>query len=106
VERQTEAEAAVWAEVWRIPVAVEWEKLAWLHPVARYVRILVASEEPGAKAALLAEVRQAEQQLGLTPMAMLRLRFEIELIEPATVTAIAEARPKRRLIVEDGDGDG
>ena len=65
---------------------------------------MVASEELGAKAALLAEVRNLEQQLGLTPMALLRLRWEIEPSEPATVTPIAEA-PKRRLIMNDADSD-
>jgi hypothetical protein len=102
---QSEAERAAWAEVWSTPQAIEWERMTWLHPIARYLRILIASEERGAKAALLAEVRNLEQQLGLTPMALLRLRWEIEPGEPATVTPIAEA-PKRRLIVDGDNGDG
>jgi hypothetical protein len=98
-------ELAVWADLWKTPHSVEWEKLSWTHPTARYVRCLVASEEPGAKAALLAEVRLLEQTLGLTPMTLLRLRWEIEPTEPAAVAPISE-RPRRRLnVAEDGDED-
>jgi hypothetical protein len=82
------------------PKATEWDHLGWTHPIARYVRCLVVAEEPGARAALLAEVRLLEHTVGLTPIAMLRLRWEIEPSEPATVTQIAEA-PRRRLILPE-----
>jgi hypothetical protein len=107
LETLSEAESAVWAEIWSTPQATEWERLAWPHPVARYVRCLVASEQYGAKAALLAEVRLLEQQLGLTPMAMLRLRWEVVDDLPAGPLAGVAAKPRRRLlIVDDPDGDG
>jgi hypothetical protein len=41
-----------------------------------------------------------ETTLGLTPMSMLRLRWEVEPTEDATVTPLAEA-PRRRLIVTE-----
>jgi hypothetical protein len=54
---------------------------------------------------LLSETRQLEAALGLSPVSMARLHWEIEATEPATVTPIVE-RPRRRLIVaEDGDED-
>lgn len=97
----TEAEEAAWAEVWALPVAVAWETL-WTRTIARYVRCEVASEELRS-AALLAEVRLLEHALGLSPMSQLRLRWEIEPGEAATVSPIAKA-PRRRLnLAEDKD---
>jgi len=67
--------------------------------------MLAEAERPGARASLLSETRQLEAALGLSPVSMARLHWQIEATEPATVTPIAE-RPRRRLIVaEDGDED-
>lgn len=86
----------MWADVWATPQAVAWERLGWVRPVARYVRCLVASEKSGAASSLLAEVRQLEDRLGLSPISMLRLRWEIAPDE------VAEARedktPRIRLV--------
>ncbi|MBA3654252.1 MAG: hypothetical protein H0W70_08665 [Actinobacteria bacterium] len=51
--------------------------------MARYVRLLVKAEKPNAPAAICGEVRQMEDRLGLTPMAMLRLRWTVESAEDA-----------------------
>jgi hypothetical protein len=51
--------------------------------VARYVRVVVAAEDE-LDAKLLAEARQLEDRLGLTPLAMLRLSWSIE---PGSVPA-------------------
>lgn len=67
----------VWADLWTSPQAVAWEALGWTRVVARYADNLVASERPGSSVALLAEVRQMEDRLGLTPMAMKRLQWNI-----------------------------
>ena len=99
----TEAEEHAWREVWALPQAVAWEHLLWPRTIARYVRCAVAAEELSS-AALLAEVRLLEHALGLSPMSLLRLRWEMEA-EPATVTPIAEA-PRRRLnLAEDEEGE-
>lgn len=79
--RPRKAELAVWAQLWATPQAVAWEELAWTRAVARYCRLLVAAEKPDASAATCGEVRQMEDRLGLTPMAMLRLRWGIEAPE-------------------------
>lgn len=68
----------VWDGLWSSPQAVAWEELGWTRVVARYARLLVAAEKANATAALLAEVRQLEDRLGLTPMAMRRLQWEID----------------------------
>ncbi|SRR6266498_1561915 len=76
--RVAKAQAAVWASLWATPQAVEWERLGWTRVVARYARLLLQAERPSATAALLAEVRQLEDRLGLSPMAMLRLRWTVD----------------------------
>lgn len=98
---QSEMEAAVWAELWSTPMAVAWEADHCTRVVARYCRRLIAVEGIAAHASHLAEVRQLEDRLGLTPMALLRLRWAIDDPEPATVTPIArmlsERDPRRRV---------
>lgn len=68
----------LWASLWSSPQAVAWEQLGWTRIVARYAKLLLAAERKDAPIALLAEVRQLEDRLGLTPMSMRRLQWEIE----------------------------
>jgi hypothetical protein len=70
-----------------------------VRPVARYVRCLVQAEVPGAPAALLAEVRQMEDRLGLSPMAILRLRWTIVDELPADTVRPAAPSTRSRLRV-------
>lgn len=78
--KMTKADAGLWAQLWATPAAAAWELNNWTRVVARYVRLLrtTESEMDAPSAALLAEVRQLEDRLGLTPAAMLRLRWEID----------------------------
>jgi hypothetical protein len=101
----TAAEHAVWRELWRTPQAAAWERLGWTRVVARYVRALVVAEQPGADVRDMAEVRQMEDRLGLTPMAMLRLRWEIvadELAEARSQAPAVSASPRRVVAVDLG----
>lgn len=79
----------LWAELWSTPQAVAWERLGagTIRVVARYVVLLAEADVGEPKAAM--EVRQLEDRLGLSPMAMLRLRWEIAPDE------VAEAREQR-----------
>lgn len=77
LSKPSKAEADTWTAVWALPQAAEWARASHVRPVARYVRALVAAEKRDATAFLLSEVRQLEDRLGLTPMSMLRLRWEI-----------------------------
>lgn len=80
-------EEALWADLWRLPQAVQWERLSWTRDVAQYVRHKVMAElgdMDGAK-----EARQWSDRLGLSPMAMLRLRWEVVADE---VTAKRETK--------------
>lgn len=93
--------SAVWRDLWRTPSAVMWERNSWTRTVARYLRVLQAAEEGldagKPSAAILAEVRQMEDRLGLTPVAMLRLRWEIGTDELAERRPVD--RPRRRKLV-------
>jgi hypothetical protein len=67
----------IWAQLWAKPQAVEWERLGMERVVARYVIILREAEKPGAFASTAGEARQIEDRLGLSPMALKRLQWEI-----------------------------
>lgn len=75
--RPSVAVLALWGDLWRTPQATAWEALGWTRVVARYARLLIAAEKSDARAALLGEVRQLEDRLGLSPMAMRRLQWEV-----------------------------
>jgi hypothetical protein len=74
-------EPDVWSELWSTPQAVAWDELGWTRSVARYALLLAAVETPGCPPPVMAEARQMEDRLGLSPMAMRRLQWEIEPVE-------------------------
>lgn len=78
----------LWGELWRTPQAVAWERNGWHRMVARYAQVVELAEET-LKPQLLAEARQLEDRLGLNPLAMLRLRWEVVADE------VAERRVER-----------
>lgn len=90
---------AVWGQLWSSPQAVAWEQLGWSRVVARYALVLALSEST-LKPPLLAEVRQLEDRLGLTPMAMLRLRWRV-LPDDGPAAAASSPPQRRRLVVVD-----
>ncbi|WP_239404657.1 DASH complex subunit DAD3 family protein [Frankia sp. Cj3] len=98
----TAAEDAAWRQLWASPQAVAWERLgeATVSVVARYARLRCAAEVATATgkssvplAQMLGELRQLEDRLGLSPMAMLRLRWEIVADEVAEARAGAATAP-------------
>lgn len=96
--KPTPAEKKLWAELWATPQAVAWERLGWTRIVGRYCRLVNTAERVQVpNMPLLVEVRQLEDRLGLSPMAMLRLRWEIsgdDLAEVRADKAAAPARPR------------
>lgn len=89
----SDAEKAAWDELWHTPHAVAWERLGWTRTVARYCRVMLEAEEPGANPNVRAEARQMEDKLGLTPKAMRMLLWEIAADE---VTEKRQAAPSAR----------
>lgn len=88
IEQARDAEVALWEDLWRTPVAVMWEEAHAQREVAQYVRWKVRAEQGDLKAAT--EARLLSDRLGLNPLALLRLRAEIERTEEA------EDRGRRR----------
>lgn len=70
-----------WADLWRTPQAVMWERQGSELLVARYLVLRNLIQDPDSledvNAAAWSELRQLEDRLGLSPMAMLRLRWEV-----------------------------
>jgi hypothetical protein len=89
----------MWAGLWATPQASQWERMGWTRVVARYAHLLEITETSKASALIFGEVRQMEDRLGLSPMAMLRLRWEIEDEDAVSVRPVAPSGPKRRLKV-------
>lgn len=75
--RATKAEQTAWAELWRLPQGQAWAQLNLARQVALYVRTLVRAEQRGATASLVATAHKLGESIGLSAMAMLRLRWEV-----------------------------
>jgi hypothetical protein len=101
-----------WRDLWSTPQAAAWERLGigCIRMVARYVVLLAEADVGEPKAAM--EVRQIEDRLGLSPLAMLRLRWEIAADEVAAQRpkaahhSTAASRRERVLEVIDGGRAG
>jgi hypothetical protein len=90
-------ETVAWDQLWSTPQAVAWEKLGWTRTVARYCRIMVESERPGAKADVRGAASTMEDRLGLTPKAMRLLLWAIAEDETASENSVT-LLPARRNI--------
>lgn len=88
LREQRRLEAELWRDLWRTPQAVQWERLGWTRDVAQYVRHKVLAELGELEDAR--EARQWSDRLGLSPLALMRLRWEIE------DKAAAGEQPQRR----------
>lgn len=77
VDGYTEPVRLLWRSLWRKPQAIQWERLGMERIVARYALKVLEAERPDASNGVMGEARQFEDRLGLSPMALLRLRWEI-----------------------------
>jgi len=97
---QRKLEAILWRDLWRTPQAVQWERLEWTRDVAQYVRHKVLGELGDMESAK--EARQWSDRLGLTSLAMLRLRWEVVTDELGEARDAAKApvtaRPRLRAV--------
>lgn len=81
IEMSQDAEVELWNEMWATPQAVLWEESYAHREVAQYVRWKIRGEQGDLKASI--EARQLSDRLGLNPLALLRLRAEIEHVDEA-----------------------
>lgn len=98
--RPSRREAELWERIWRTPQAVAWERLDWADTVALYCRVQVQAERPKAPMMVLAEARQMQDRLGLSPMSLLRLRWEIvdEATEDAPEFRVVDIRERLKAV--------
>lgn len=105
LREQRKLEAALWKDLWRLPQAVQWERLGWMRDVAQYVRHKTLGELGDLDHAK--EARQWSDRLGLTPMSMLRLRWVVasdDVAAKRTERAAAKSGPataRQRLRIVD-----
>lgn len=80
--RKAASDWALWVQLWGTPQAAVWERMGAgvERVVARYV---VMTRQAVGDPRLLAEVRQLEDRLGLNPMSMRRLGWEVAADEVA-----------------------
>lgn len=89
---------SVWTSLWSKPQAVAWERFHLIDVVARYALVRMHADRRVAHPSILGEARQLEDRLGLSPMAMLRLRWEISELPPGpaagsgSVTSLSDYR--------------
>jgi hypothetical protein len=104
LDAQRRVEAELWAELWALPQAVAWERQRWVREVAQYVRWKAKAEQGDLDAAK--EARQLGDRLGLSPLALLRLRWEVaeDEVSERREERRPAATPRRRLKVVDPDG--
>lgn len=79
----------LWNEAWRTPQAFMWAQRGLDRVVARYVMCSALAERE-TTAAILAEVRQIEDRLGLSPMALRKLQWIIN--KPQQGVKLAEVK--------------
>ena len=91
IKASARAERTMWRELWTTPQAAEWERLGWMRTVAQFARWQVLGELGDMDASK--EARQIADRLGLTPLAMLRLRWTIEQEDPGHGAGSARRGP-------------
>lgn len=106
---QSLREAELWADLWRKPQAIMWERFGQELEVALYVRRLTEAELMDSRVNLSTLVRQMADSLGLTTPGMRANRWRITADEATQSAPAAHRRASRsssrsRLKVVDGDG--
>lgn len=81
IEQASDAEIQLWSELWAMPQAVIWAESHAHRELAQYCRWKIRAEGGNLDAGK--EARMLSDRLGLNPLALLRLRAEIEQVQKA-----------------------
>lgn len=79
LEQARDSEVAMWNDLWAMPQAVLWSESHAYREVAQYVRWKIRAENGNLDAGK--EARMLSDRLGLNPLALLRLRAEVERVD-------------------------
>ena len=97
LDTPNDSEMVQWRKLWTLPQAVMWERLRCEDTVALYVRAFSrATNNDDAK--MMNEARQLDSKLGLSPRAMLDLRWEIEAAPAVEETPNGALNGERRFV--------
>lgn len=96
LDAPTKRELQLWAEEWKRPQAIEWERNGQFLEVALFVRTFAGAESPKATAAERTLVRQQMDALGISLPGLLRNRWRILPVEPVEKPTAPRAAPARR----------
>lgn len=99
IDASMELELELWKDLWATPIATQWEKMSWTREVAQYVRWKVQGELGDLNASK--EARMLADRLGLNPLAMLRLRMEVEAVDESTSVVKRPATVRKRTAAKD-----
>lgn len=106
--KATARELEFWVRLWAKPQAIKWEEQGQDTEVALYVRRLMAAEKRDAPAAVVTNLRQLADSLGLTTPGMRFNRWRIakapEVVEGgplATVEPIEPSRERLKVVAAD-----
>ena len=102
-DRIQDLENRMWNRIWKLPQANEWERMRCEDVIALYVRTFVAAAERPTDFKLLAEVRQLDSKIGLSPRAMRDLRWETDSapLDPEEIAPKAANGQVRAYVPED-----
>lgn len=100
LDAQRGLEEQLWRDLWRTPMAVRWEALDWTRDVAQYVRHKVLGELGELEHAK--EARLWSDHLGLNPLSLLRLRWEVAADEVGAARQARATSGRPRLMAVDG----
>lgn len=107
LKQATTRESEIWAQLWKRPQAVMWERNEQELEVALFVRNFAEAEQRGAAKGLRDLVRQGMEALGLSIPGLQRNHWKIEAGEDQQAAAEASVpigTPARsRFTVIDGD---
>lgn len=87
-----EAELKLWADLWKKPQAVMWDRLGLVYQVAAYVRAYVESTGPDSNSGLKTAAIRMEAELGISTSGMLQNGWVIEI--PSSAPAHSGPAPK------------
>lgn len=113
IGQSSAAERALWRDLWATSQAVLWESSHSHRAVALYGRLMIKGELGNLDAAK--EARQWSDRLGLNPLALLRLRAEVERVDEVENRGRQRRRPNstndaasdpRLMLVESHATDG
>lgn len=82
LDGQSKEEAQIWAHVWTLPQAFQWDRMGLARTVALYCRVTASAEDADAKVTMISESNRMAKALGLTPEGMRALRWLVSDAEP------------------------